>query len=166
TNAVVYVNLVRGEKIIATIEATESKDNPGVYVAYIDWSKVEPGDYTISVEVREITRNTYKASAAQVTTIQGVTAVGVSVDYLGGSTVIAGRRYPNLVIYPILLAIFAAIGFAGYWYYSWIRLPIEVREVIRLMKAIKKGKYEYPAPTREEAVREVLAEYLGIARRK
>ena len=166
TNAVVYVNLVRGEKIIATIEATESKDNPGVYVAHIDWSKVEPGDYTISVEVREITRNTYKASAAQVTTIQGVTAVGVSVDYLGGSTVIAGRRYPNLVIYPIFLAIFAAIGFAGYWYYSWIRLPIEVREVIRLMKAIKKGKYEYPAPTREEAVREVLAEYLGIARRK
>ncbi|MHA1609692.1 MAG: hypothetical protein ACTSUJ_06770, partial [Candidatus Njordarchaeales archaeon] len=134
SGATVWVMVMRGETAVKELLAEELEDEPGVYVAYIDWSDVEPGDYTIRVRVEEIQRKGYSAPAETVmSVVAGATEVGVSVDYLGGSTVIAGRRYPNLVIYPIFLAIFAAIGFAGYWYYSWIRLPIEVREVIRLM---------------------------------
>jgi len=163
SGATVWVMVMRGETVVKELLAEELEDEPGVYVAYIDWSDVEPGDYTIHVRVEEVQRKGYSAPAETVMSVAaGATEAGVRVDYLGGSTVIAGKRYPNLLIYPIIIAVFVVVGFAGYRYYSWIRLPIEVREVIRLMKKIRKRIYEYPAPTREEAFKEILAEQLGL----
>jgi len=163
TNAVVKVYLMRGETIAKELTAEELEDNPGVYVAYIDWSNIEPGDYTIRVEVEKIQRRGYTASAETTMDITaGVTEIGVRVDYLGGSTVIAGKRYPNLIIYPVLITVLLLAGFMTYRYYSWIKLPIEVREVITLMKKIQKDIYEYTAPTREDVFKEIVAHDLGL----
>jgi len=163
SGATVKVAVMRGETIASEISAAESTDNPGVYIATIDWSQLEPGDYTIRVYVEKIQRRGYQASAAYTLDIvRGETEVGVSVDYFGGSTVIAGKRYPNLLVYPPLIGVLLIVGFVGYRYYAWFRLPIEVREVIKLLKKIQKDIYEYEAPTREDMFRELIATHLGL----
>ena len=159
TRATVKVLVMHGEVVVKECTAEELEEDPGVYVAYIDWTGLEPGDYTIRVKVEQIQRKGYVASAEITMTItEGVTETLVKVDYLGGSTVIAGRRYPNLLVYPPLVAVLFLIGFIGYKYYAWYHLPIEVREIIQLLKKIQKGEYVYEAPTREEMFREIIAE--------
>ncbi len=157
--AKVYVIVRLGGEVVFNITAQET--DPGVYVATIDWSGVEPGDYSVSVQVKSITRHGYSASANIAASVSPA-STGVRVDYLGGSTVVAGRRYPNLIIYPIIIAVFLVAGFIGYKYYSWFSLPIEVREVIQLIKKIQKDIYEYPAPSREDVFREIINNQLGL----
>ncbi|MEX2689604.1 MAG: hypothetical protein Q6351_004700 [Candidatus Njordarchaeum guaymaensis] len=159
SDAKVYVIVRLGTEVIFNITAQETE--PGVYVATIDWSGVEPGDYSVSVEVKSITRHGYSASTSIAASVSPA-ATGVRVDYLGGSTVIAGRRYPNLIIYPVIITIFLVVGFVGYKYYSWFKLPIEVREVIQLIKNIQKDRYVYEAPSREDVFREIISSQLGI----
>ena len=163
TGATIKVLVMRGETVISEILAEELEENPGVYIAYIDWSKMEPGDYTIRVRIEEMQRKGYSAPADMTLNIAGgEVETGVSVDYLGGSTVIAGRRYPNLLVYPPLVAVLFLIGFIGYKYYAWYHLPIEVREIIQLLKKIQKGEYVYEAPTREEVFREIIMEQVKL----
>ena len=163
SNAKVKVAVMRGETTVLTVTAQEDPENPGVYVAMINWSQLEPGDYVVRVIVEEIQRGTYHGVAENTLEIaKGETEIGVSVDYFGGSTVIAGKRYPNLLVYPPLIAVLLIVGFVGYRYYAWFRLPIEVREVIKLLKKIQKDIYEYEAPTREDMFRELIATHLGL----
>jgi len=165
SDAVVEVLVIRGEVVLLRIQADEMENIPGLYVAYIDWSNIEPGDYTVRVNIKQIQRGKYVREAGDVIEVASdisITEVGVSLDYFGGSTVVGGKRYPNVLVYPPLVALLLGIGFLGYRYYSWIKLPIEVREIIKLIENIRKGVYEYEAPTREDLFEGIIAEHLGL----
>ena len=162
TGATLTILVMRGETEILRVTAVESEYYPGVYVAKIDWTNIEPGDYTLRVVINSIQRGGYETSEANIISATGTVELGTSVDYLGGSTVIAGKPYPNLLVYPVIIATFIAVGFVSYKYYAWIKLPVEVRELINLIKAIQKNIFEYESPPREEVFKDVLRKQLAL----
>lgn len=160
--ATVKVNILYRGKLKASIIATESSDHPGIYYAKLDITGYTPGDYIIRVEVESITRAGYTTSSATMISITTPTEIGIKIEYLGGSTEIMGKRYPNLLVYPPLIVVFSLVGFIIYKYYSWYHLPLEVREVITLMRQIEKGIYEYEAPSREEVFKDIMGKELDL----
>jgi len=160
SGASVSILIMRGEVAIKEIEAEESIYYPGVYTAVIDWTNIELGDYTLRVVIKGIQRRGYETSNTDIFVASGSTELGVSIDYFGGSTVIAGKPYPNLLVYPIIITVFVTVGFVSYKYYSWLKLPVEVREIDKLIKAIEKGVLEYVVPSRDETFKEVIRKAL------
>lgn len=162
TDSSVTVEVWLGNTLKYQVQATESTSDPGTYIAKIDWTNLEPGAYRIIVKVNKITRNGYETTSTVAINVVSSTEVGVNVDFFGGSTVIGGKKLPNLLIYPPLVASIFIVGFVVYKYYSWYKLPIEVREIIKVIKQLEKGILEYEVLSRDEAFKEIIKESLEL----
>jgi len=57
------------------------------------------------------------------------------------------------------------LTYGGYKFSLWYLLSWEVKEVIKILKIVRKGIFEYPAPSRREFILEMLSEELGVEMR-
>ena len=141
TGANISILIMLGEKQLKEVLAEETE--LGVYQAEISWANLdgfEPGQtYTISIKVNSLERNGFSTSSASVfsTVVEGNKSIFV--DYYGGSTLIFGKKYPNLIVFPSILALAIFGIFLAVKLYAYYTVPPEVREINRLIKEIKRG---------------------------
>ena len=163
SGADVYVEVYLNNTRLLRVKAEEVY--PGVYEAIIDWSRLEAGYYyTIKIVIEKAQKDGVIIPAQHISYPE--TEVSVYVDYpFGGSIRLFGRNLPVIIVLPLVIIGASGLGFVFYKYYTWMKLPPEVKELIRLIKSIKKGVFEYTAPTREETFKEMLIDALKIKKR-
>ncbi|MGQ4892704.1 MAG: hypothetical protein ACP6IP_09505 [Candidatus Njordarchaeia archaeon] len=152
-----------GTKIIYNATLSPENEQPGVYKAYVPWPSIksfEPGlTYTLTVSINELKINGRTINIDYVSLQGGLK--DVYVDYIGGSSKIAGiGAIPNLIFYPILIFILVIGSIASYKLVSYILLPEELKEINRLIKMIEKEDYTYEALSREEEIKKFLEKEL------
>mgnify|MGYP000630865955 CR=1 FL=1 len=177
SGAEIYVKVLGTDRLFKAEEVSY-----GVYEAVIDWSGLDPGDYSFSIVISKVTRNGCTANASEVIEIVEVISESksgeemnseiagssiqvqyVTIDYPLGSVYVPGLgRVPTIIVGPSFGLVVAIIGALVYKEYQWRKLPVEVRELILLIKDIKKGIYEYGAPEREEVFKEIVASSIGL----
>ncbi len=166
-DAVVLIN-------VSSVEAGKTKTYnasktgvPGVFSITIDWADYPPGyTWRVVVSVRKVKVYGMWAPTDKVAIYPALIERKIRMDYLSGSTRIkipgVGVVYiANMFYYPILIILFSLIAYGGYKFFSWYMLPWEVKEVMKILRMIEKGVFEYPAPDRREYLRELIAEELG-----
>ncbi|MGQ4892372.1 MAG: hypothetical protein ACP6IP_07790 [Candidatus Njordarchaeia archaeon] len=160
-NATVQLVIISGDKNY-TVPMKSFGGEPGYYEATIDWASMpifKPGQrYSIGATVKELSINGVPVPVTAVSSsVTGTTAVNV--DYLGGSTDVPFvGRVPALIFYPVIVVVLIIGSVVGYRVIMYMRLPVEVKEIDRLVKVLEKGIYEYEAPSREDTIRELLEE--------
>ena len=141
---------------------------PGVFSASIDWSEFPPG-YKWILEVRVLSVQVYGRTIPMDKVDYLTLSHTIQMDYMSGSTKIsvAGKEMylANMYFYPLIISLLMVLMYGSYRFFSWYLLPWEVKEVIKILKMIKKGIFEYPAPSRREFILEMLSEELGVEMR-
>ena len=119
----------------------------GEYYAEIDLTNVHVGTYVL--EVSFILRNASLSGESNIIYIK------INLDYWGGTVEILGRKYPTVLVIPILTAIFLLVGTGLYYAWVLIHIPWEIKYINQLLKKLRKGETEFEAVERDPEVLEV-----------
>lgn len=152
-NATIGYNVTYGGTTF--VSGTMREISPGVYIAVIPWDTAEIGVYTIAIYVKKIYINGKYVVPIEPLTITGLTT---TVDWYGGTL----WGLPAIIVVPLMIATVSIASFVGYKFYLYMKLPPEVRELDKLIKAIEKGIYEYEPVTREVLFQQIVMENLGL----
>ena len=153
--------------IVSSIEAGvnntyTAKKAPPVYEVAINWKDYPPGyNWTITVRVLSITVYGKEVPADKLSYSEIVEYI--KMDYLSGSTRIPGtnKYLANMYLYPLVVVGLIALIFVSYKVISWLVLPWEVKEIIKILKMIEKGIFEYEVPEKKEYITEIVSKELS-----
>jgi len=144
--------------------------SPGVYEIPISWDEIEPGIYELKIRIMMLKRGKYVGSwdivAAPVIYINGARSdtlsTIVNVDFVSGHERIFGVAIPKIYFWGLVGLLLIGVGAGFVKFIMWWRLPVEVKELIKIIKDVKKGIYEYKVPPRREILAELIRKELGI----
>ncbi len=152
-NATIIYNITYGSKIFIVGELEEI--SPGVYSIIIPWEKADIGSYRVEIYISKINMNGRLISPRTKVALTGLTT---TVEWYGGTL----WGMPAIIVVPSLFAIAAIASFLGYKYYLYFSLPVEVREIDKLLDMIRKRIYEYEYIPREEIMSEIIKKELEL----
>lgn len=144
--------------------------SPGTYEISISWDRIEPGTYELKIKILVLKRGKYVGSwgivAAPVIYINGARSdtlsTIVNVDFVSGHERIFGVTIPKIYFWSLVGLLLIGVGAGFVKFIMWWRLPVEVKELIKIIKDVKKGIYEYKVPPRREILAELIRKELGI----
>jgi len=133
--------------------------SPGVYEISISWDRVEPGTYRLGIQINTIIRGKYQGAwelaVSPTIYVNGVRSdylgAVVNVDFISGHERIPGiGPVPKIYFWSLVGIVLVLSGIGIMKFIAWWRLPPEVKEIIKIIKMIKRGVYKYEAPPRKE----------------
>ncbi|MEM2833606.1 MAG: PPC domain-containing protein [Candidatus Korarchaeota archaeon] len=131
----------------------------GVFSVTIDWADFPPGYvWIITVHIESV--KVYGRWIPYDKIIYTKPTIKVFMDYVSGSTKVGPIYIANMFLYPMLVILMAAFSYGSYRIISWLMLPWQVREVIKILRMIEKGIFEYRAPDRKEFITRMISEEL------
>jgi len=139
---------------------------PGVFKFMIDWSPYPPG-YVWIMEIYVDMAYIYGVNATSERIVYSSLGWKIRMDYLTGSQevsipIVNRKIYvANMFYYPLLAIIGILIFYGGYRFITWYRLPVEVKEINRILKRIEKGIFDYSAPDRREFLSSMIKKEVG-----
>jgi len=144
--------------------------SPGTYEISISWDRIEPGTYELKIRILVLKRGKYVGSwdiiVAPVIYINGARSdtlsTIVNVDFVSGHERIFGVAIPKIYFWSLIGLLLIGVGAGFVKFIMWWRLPVEVKELIKIIKDVKKGMYEYKVPPRREILIELIKKELGI----
>ena len=148
---------------------------PGFYEAKISWRDIPPGEYYLKIEISQFTRNNYIGNWSEIIEVeawlngQKITPTveqhinfRVSVDFMMGSEKIFGIYIPRLYFWLANGIGIFAVAYGIFKLVAWLRLPWEVKELIKIIKNVRKGVLEYRVPSRSDIIAEFLLKQLRM----
>jgi len=152
-NARIIYNITYGLKVFMVGELEEI--SPGVYSIVIPWEKADIGNYRVGIYISKISID---GKLIEPRTRIALTGLTTTVEWYGGTL----WGMPAIILVPSLFTIVAIASFLGYKYYLYFSLPIEVREIDKLLKMIQRKIYEYEYIPREEIISEIIKKELDL----
>ena len=164
SNATVKYYVMLGDEVLLSGTMTEDPNQLGTYTTKISWTNLEPNTYSIVVQVEEIKIQGQTYSTQGVVQLKNgappIVTARAEIDYLGGTTKIAGMKLPTVVFVPSTAAMLILVSVLGYKLYRYYKLPIEVREIEKIIKMLEKGEYFLETPPREEILKRMIEDAL------
>ena len=162
---------VEDAEVVVIVSSTDAGVNktyvaqkvPPVYEATIYWREFPPGyNWTVTIKILSVTIYGRMIPADKIVFTEK--AYYIAMDYMSGSTKIPGTNIyiANMYFYPLVAILTIAIAYGGYKAISWWTLPWEVKEIIRLLKRLEKGVFEYRAPERKQYMVEMIQQELAL----
>jgi len=146
--------------------------SPGIYEILISWDRVEPGTYRLGIQINTIIRGKYQGTwefvVSPIIYVNGVKSdylgAVVNVDFISGHERIPGiGPVPKVYFWSLVGIALVLSGIGIMKFIAWWRLPPEVKEVIRIIKMVKRGVYEYKVPPRREFLMTLIKTELELA---